>query len=350
MDWFLFDEKKGTCGQFSSAFVVLARSVGIPARVVSGWYIGPVGVPQTVRSNQAHQWAEVALAGPGWTTFDPTAEDGAPFRAPRQRVWMAELERLSEVLGNAAAGSRQVEAIEELVRLGEKAPIPLTPTTPPLTLALESDEFPSVRAGAAKALGTLGSEKAIPPLTQALSDPTPEVRRAAEKALQDLAAEISSLENGGNLASLNGVIHGLGVGATTRQAAQPERTPVFRVEGAAHTRYLRTGVGDRYEAGAWTQRKPVELYLTPRRKLRDFVPLELRRHPDRELALLAWPAPGPRNAFHLDRIQVSPHPPAGEIPAGAWPISLHPENIYAYGNYRPLSITFHADKGLRAFP
>ena len=39
VDWFLFGTKKGTCGQFSSAFVVLARSVGIPARVVSGWAI-----------------------------------------------------------------------------------------------------------------------------------------------------------------------------------------------------------------------------------------------------------------------------------------------------------------------
>ena len=35
VDWFLFDSKEGTSGQFSSAFAVLARSVGIPARVVS---------------------------------------------------------------------------------------------------------------------------------------------------------------------------------------------------------------------------------------------------------------------------------------------------------------------------
>ena len=65
---------------FSSAFVVLARSVGIPARVVSGWAIGETDDEQTVFSDQAHQWAEVALDGIGWVTFEPTPAGGAPSR------------------------------------------------------------------------------------------------------------------------------------------------------------------------------------------------------------------------------------------------------------------------------
>ena len=80
MDWFLFDHREGTCGVFSSAFVVLARSVGIPARVVSGWAIRATPDRQTVYSDQAHQWAEVAFEGLGWITFEPTA-GGAPSRA-----------------------------------------------------------------------------------------------------------------------------------------------------------------------------------------------------------------------------------------------------------------------------
>ena len=81
VDWFLFDTRRGTCGQFSSAFVVLARSVGIPARVVSGW--GGAATPgrQTVYMDQAHQWAEVALEGIGWVRFEPTAPGGPPSRA-----------------------------------------------------------------------------------------------------------------------------------------------------------------------------------------------------------------------------------------------------------------------------
>ncbi len=80
VDWFLFDRQEGTCGQFSSAFVVLARSVGIPARVVSGWSISPTAGELTVYSDQAHQWAEIGLEGIGWVRFDPTASGGAPSR------------------------------------------------------------------------------------------------------------------------------------------------------------------------------------------------------------------------------------------------------------------------------
>ncbi len=80
VDWFLFDSREGTCGQFSSAFVVLARSVGIPARVVSGWAISPMVEEQIVYTDQAHQWAEVALEGIGWVRFEPTASGGAQSR------------------------------------------------------------------------------------------------------------------------------------------------------------------------------------------------------------------------------------------------------------------------------
>jgi transglutaminase-like putative cysteine protease len=73
VDWFLFDHKMGTCGNFSSAFVILARSVGIPARVVSGWAIKQQEEEQIVYGNQAHQWAEVAFLNLGWVTFEPTA-------------------------------------------------------------------------------------------------------------------------------------------------------------------------------------------------------------------------------------------------------------------------------------
>ncbi len=80
-DWFLFDRLEGTCGIFSTTFVVMARSIGIPSRVVSGWAIAPQAETQIVGANQAHQWAEVAFEDIGWVTFDPTAPGG-----PRERA------------------------------------------------------------------------------------------------------------------------------------------------------------------------------------------------------------------------------------------------------------------------
>jgi transglutaminase-like putative cysteine protease len=76
VDEFLFDEQAGFCEHFSSAFVVLMRASGIPARVVTGYvggYRNPVGGYWLVRRSDAHAWAEVWLEGRGWVRVDPTA-------------------------------------------------------------------------------------------------------------------------------------------------------------------------------------------------------------------------------------------------------------------------------------
>ncbi len=76
VDEFLFDEQAGFCEHFSSAFVVLMRASGIPARVVTGYvggYRNPVGDYWLVRRSDAHAWAEVWLDGRGWVRVDPTA-------------------------------------------------------------------------------------------------------------------------------------------------------------------------------------------------------------------------------------------------------------------------------------
>ncbi|WP_279633005.1 transglutaminase TgpA family protein [Marilutibacter alkalisoli] len=75
-DEFLFDHKEGFCEHFSSAFVVLMRSAGIPARVVTGYtggYYNRLGSYWLVRRSDAHAWAEVWLPGRGWVRTDPTA-------------------------------------------------------------------------------------------------------------------------------------------------------------------------------------------------------------------------------------------------------------------------------------
>jgi transglutaminase-like putative cysteine protease len=76
VDEFLFDAKRGFCEHFSSAFVVLMRSAGLPARVVTGYQGGefnPLDGYLTVRQSEAHAWAEVHVRGRGWVRVDPTA-------------------------------------------------------------------------------------------------------------------------------------------------------------------------------------------------------------------------------------------------------------------------------------
>jgi len=78
---FLFRRKKGHCEYFASSLAVMLRSVGIPARVATGFQSGvfnPLSGWYLIRASDAHSWVEVWLKGKGWTTFDPTPPDPNP--------------------------------------------------------------------------------------------------------------------------------------------------------------------------------------------------------------------------------------------------------------------------------
>ncbi len=74
-DEFWFDRKEGFCEHIASSFVILMRALDVPARIVTGYQGGELnGVDGfwVVRQSDAHAWAEVWLAGQGWTRVDPT--------------------------------------------------------------------------------------------------------------------------------------------------------------------------------------------------------------------------------------------------------------------------------------
>ena len=84
VDAFLFDSRRGFCEHYASAFVVMLRAGGIPARVVTGYQggeINPRGGYMIVRQSDAHAWAEAIIDGQ-WQRFDPTAAV-APSRIER---------------------------------------------------------------------------------------------------------------------------------------------------------------------------------------------------------------------------------------------------------------------------
>ena len=76
VDRFLFETQRGFCEHYASAFALMMRVAGIPARIVVGYQGGelnPVGDYMIVRQADAHAWTEVWLPGAGWRRVDPTA-------------------------------------------------------------------------------------------------------------------------------------------------------------------------------------------------------------------------------------------------------------------------------------
>jgi transglutaminase-like putative cysteine protease len=79
---FLRDTQRGTPEQFATGFALLARSLGIEARVATGFRVDDPGEPMSLRSDDATVWPEVQLVDGRWLALDPTpaaeATDGEP--------------------------------------------------------------------------------------------------------------------------------------------------------------------------------------------------------------------------------------------------------------------------------
>ena len=85
-DYFLFDLKKGYCDYYATSMVVLARSVGLPARFVSGYASGSydaANAEYVVRQLHAHSWPEIYFPEIGWVEFEPTAAQPEIVLPPR---------------------------------------------------------------------------------------------------------------------------------------------------------------------------------------------------------------------------------------------------------------------------
>jgi transglutaminase-like putative cysteine protease len=90
---FLFKRRAGHCELFSSAMVVMLRSLGIPARNVTGYFGGErtsAGY-YAVRGGDAHSWVEVYFPNAGFMLFDPTpaAERGGQQEGIWARILLA---------------------------------------------------------------------------------------------------------------------------------------------------------------------------------------------------------------------------------------------------------------------
>jgi transglutaminase-like putative cysteine protease len=86
LEEFLFTRKTGYCEHYATAMVVMLRTVGIPARLVTGFLATEwkeYGGYFTVRQRDAHAWDEVYFPHSGWITMDPTPTVNAAVATSR---------------------------------------------------------------------------------------------------------------------------------------------------------------------------------------------------------------------------------------------------------------------------
>ena len=81
---FVRDTQRGTAEQFATSFVLLARSLGVDARVATGFVAADPAVDGTLtlRSSDAAVWPEVRVVDRGWIAFDPVPEEETSDTAP----------------------------------------------------------------------------------------------------------------------------------------------------------------------------------------------------------------------------------------------------------------------------
>ncbi len=84
VDFFLFDTRagqRGYCQYFATAMAMMARSLGLPARLAVGFSPGSLIAPNQYeyKESNAHVWAQIFFPGYGWQTFEATKSINPEF-------------------------------------------------------------------------------------------------------------------------------------------------------------------------------------------------------------------------------------------------------------------------------
>jgi transglutaminase-like putative cysteine protease len=69
-----FEKRRGVCQDFAHLQIACLRSLGLPARYISGYLqtLPPPGRPRLVGADASHAWCSAWCPGAGWVDFDPT--------------------------------------------------------------------------------------------------------------------------------------------------------------------------------------------------------------------------------------------------------------------------------------
>lgn len=102
-----FEKRRGVCQDFSHLEIACMRSLGLPARYISGYLrtIPPKGRPRLIGADASHAWCSVWSPGAGWVDFDPT-NDCVPSDGHITVAWGRDYSDVSPIHGVLLGGAR----------------------------------------------------------------------------------------------------------------------------------------------------------------------------------------------------------------------------------------------------
>lgn len=119
LEYFLLEGREGYCTHFATAFVLLARAQGMPARYVQGFCVPMKGKDEvSVYGDMAHAWPEVYFDGAGWIPFEPTPG----YAGLRYTPWATEEGNGSLAVSNGDAGRRTTGDADAAASAKEELP------------------------------------------------------------------------------------------------------------------------------------------------------------------------------------------------------------------------------------
>jgi transglutaminase-like putative cysteine protease len=102
-----FEKRRGVCQDFSHLQIACMRSLGLPARYVSGYLRTrpPAGRPRLVGSDASHAWCSAWCPGFGWVDFDPT-NNCVPSDGHITLAWGRDYSDVSPIRGVLLGGAK----------------------------------------------------------------------------------------------------------------------------------------------------------------------------------------------------------------------------------------------------
>jgi len=117
----VLEQRRGVCQDFAHLQIACLRSLGLPARYVSGYLetVPPPGQPKLLGADASHAWVSFFCPGLGWIDVDPT-NNRLPSMQYITLGWGRDYGDVSPIRGVLVGGEEQtLNVAVDVVALGE---------------------------------------------------------------------------------------------------------------------------------------------------------------------------------------------------------------------------------------